>query len=72
MGNVQAFTVLAIRSGPICGEFTHSRFNFMLLYYFKIERWWKELHERKEKYFKGHLRWLKDQGHYDPHNETDK
>lgn len=30
----------------------------------QIERWWKELHERLEKYFKVKLKWLKDQGHY--------
>jgi hypothetical protein len=25
-----------------------------------------------EKYFKEQLRWLKDRGHYDPGNETDR
>ena len=30
---------------------------------FQIERWWRELHDRLEKYFKDHLRWLKDQNH---------
>jgi hypothetical protein len=44
----------------------------MLLYHHEIERWWKELHGRMEKYFKDQFRWLKDQGHYDPHNETDR
>jgi hypothetical protein len=38
----------------------------------KIERWWKELNERIEKYFKEHLNWLKDQGHYNPHLERDR
>ncbi|KAK3747967.1 hypothetical protein QZH41_019446 [Actinostola sp. cb2023] len=37
-----------------------------------IERWWKELHERLEKYFKEHLRWLKEQCLYDPHDVTDR
>lgn len=38
----------------------------------QIERWWKELHERMEKYFKDGLRRVKDQGHYDPHNESNR
>ncbi|KAK3749360.1 hypothetical protein QZH41_001510 [Actinostola sp. cb2023] len=38
----------------------------------QIERWWKELHERMEKYFKTQLGWLKDQGNFDPHNDTDR
>ena len=25
-----------------------------------------------EKYYKGHLCWLKDQGHYDPHDDKDR
>ena len=32
----------------------------------QIERWWKELHERFEKFFKEMLLYLLDQGHYDP------
>eukprot|EP00794_Sanderia_malayensis_P000002 gene2-21645_t len=35
----------------------------------QIEHWWRELHERLELYFKDQLRWLKDQGHYDPTDE---
>ncbi|XP_057311375.1 uncharacterized protein LOC130649161 [Hydractinia symbiolongicarpus] len=38
----------------------------------QIERWWKELHERLEKYFKDGLQWLKEERHYDPHNEADR
>jgi len=38
----------------------------------QIERWWKELHERLEKYFKVGLLWLKEEGHYDPHKENDR
>ncbi|XP_028417449.1 uncharacterized protein LOC114541833 [Dendronephthya gigantea] len=38
----------------------------------QIERWWKELHQRMEKFFKSQLCWLKDQAHYDPHNNTDR
>ncbi|XP_067040998.1 uncharacterized protein [Acropora muricata] len=38
----------------------------------QIERWWNELHERMERYFKDGLRWLNDQGHYDPHNDSDR
>lgn len=38
----------------------------------QIERWWKELHERMKRYFKDGLCWLKDQGHYDPHNDSDR
>ena len=41
-------------------------------WYFQIERWWKELHDRLEKYFKDHLRWLKDQNHYDSNDETNR
>ncbi|XP_028408204.1 uncharacterized protein LOC114530783 [Dendronephthya gigantea] len=36
----------------------------------QIERWWKELHERLEKYFKVHLLVLKNDGHYNPENDT--
>ena len=36
----------------------------------KIERWWRELHERMNKYFKVFLSWLKIDGRYDPYNET--
>jgi len=35
----------------------------------QIERWWKELHEKLEKYYKEKLAWLKANQHYDPHNE---
>lgn len=38
----------------------------------QIKRRWKELHERMERYFKDGLHWIKDQGHYDPHNESDR
>ena len=36
----------------------------------QIERWWRELHERLEKFFKHQLNFLKDQSYYDPHNRT--
>jgi hypothetical protein len=39
---------------------------------FQIERWWKELHKRLEKYFKEKLNILKDSGEYNPHDETDR
>ena len=38
----------------------------------QIERWWRELHERMERYFKEHLRRLLAENHYDPHNEIDR
>ncbi|KAM7427620.1 hypothetical protein ABFA07_021268 [Porites harrisoni] len=38
----------------------------------QIERWWRELHKRLEKYYKGHLCWLKDKGHYHPHDDKDR
>ncbi|XP_066922251.1 uncharacterized protein [Clytia hemisphaerica] len=38
----------------------------------QIERWWKELHERLEKFFKGQLLFLKCGGHYDPSCEQDR
>ena len=43
-------------------------FLFLTLYVFdtilQIERWWRELHERLEKYFKDHLNWLKVRIYY--------
>ena len=39
---------------------------------FQIERWWKELHERLEKYFKDKLTWLKNEHHYNPHDAKDR
>ena len=39
---------------------------------FQIERWWKELHERLEKYFKGKLTWLKNEHHYNLHDAKDR
>ena len=54
----------------------HDTFPFWLLFFMwfllKIEKWWRELHERMEKYFKEQLNWLKDQGHYNPHSERDR
>jgi hypothetical protein len=38
----------------------------------QIERWWKELHERLEKYFKVHLSWLKEHGYYNPGDDNDR
>ena len=38
----------------------------------QIERWWKELHERLEKFYKKDLNWLKTQLKYDPDNEDDR
>ena len=38
----------------------------------QIERWWRELHERLEKYFKVQLQTLKDSGSYDPTSESDR
>ncbi|XP_078487929.1 uncharacterized protein LOC144745874 [Ciona intestinalis] len=38
----------------------------------QIERWWKELHERLEKYFKRQLMSLKDLGHYNPDIALDR
>ncbi len=38
----------------------------------KIERWWKELHERMEKYFKEQLKYLLLHHHYDPANLVHK
>jgi hypothetical protein len=34
----------------------------------KIERWWCDLHERFERYFKEHLAYLLQRRYYDPHN----
>ena len=36
---------------------------------FKVERWWRELHQRLEKFYKEDLARLKDQCHYDPTND---
>ena len=38
----------------------------------KIERWWRELHHRMEKFFKEELKKLVENGHYDPHAEQDR
>ena len=38
----------------------------------KIERWWRDLHERLEKYFKQHLSELLSSGEYDPHSILDR
>ena len=38
----------------------------------KIERWWRDLHERLEQYFKVQLRELLASRAYDPHNEHDR
>ena len=35
---------------------------------FKVERWWRELHERLEKFYKDLAR-LKNQFRYDPTND---
>ena len=35
---------------------------------FKVERWWRELHQRLEKFYKEHLARVKDQCHYGPTN----
>ena len=37
----------------------------------KIERWWRELLERMERYFKVQLNELLEDGNYDPSNEND-
>ncbi len=41
-------------------------------HYFQIERWWRELHSRLEKYFKRKFQMLLEQGHYDPNDHTDR
>lgn len=38
----------------------------------KIERWWRELHDRMEKYFKFQLRSVVEGGHYDSSDQTDR
>lgn len=38
----------------------------------KIERWWRELLERLERYFKDQLNELLEAGDYDPSDETDR
>ena len=38
----------------------------------KIERWWRELLERMEQYFKQHLNELIEEGEYDPHDSNDR
>ena len=48
-----------------------SRSLILLLYvsWFQIERFWRELHKRLEKFFKFPLNELKGQGHYDSENQ---
>lgn len=43
-----------------------------IIYYTQIDRWWRELHNRLERYFKGQLMMLLERGHYDPSNHTDR
>ena len=43
-----------------------------VLFLYQIERWWRELHERLEKFFKFPLKELQDQGHYDTNSEIDR
>ena len=38
----------------------------------KIERWWRELSERMERYFKAQLHELLEDGQYDPSNKNDR
>ena len=38
----------------------------------KIERWWRELLERLERYFKAQLNALLETGEYDPSDENDR
>lgn len=38
----------------------------------KIERWWRELLERLERFFKQQLSSLAENGDYDPTNKTDR
>lgn len=38
----------------------------------RIERYWKEIHERMEKFFKRQLLELLERGHYDPEDEDDR
>lgn len=38
----------------------------------KIERWWRDLHERFEQYFKEQLAYLLQRRYYDPHNMLDR
>ena len=41
-------------------------------FFLQIERWWRELHNRFERFFKRQLTMLFEQGHYDPSNQTDR
>ena len=38
----------------------------------QIERWWREIHQRLEKFFKRQLMMLLEQGYYDPDCQTDR
>ena len=37
---------------------------------FKVERWWKEFHQRLDKFYKENLARLKNQYHYNPTNDN--
>ena len=39
---------------------------------FKVEQWWRELHERLEKFYEEDLARLKKQFHYDPTDDIHK
>jgi hypothetical protein len=38
----------------------------------KIERWWRELHERMERFFKEQLKSLVESGDYDSSDQNDR
>ena len=46
--------------------------SIVVLIILQIERWWRELHERLEKFYKEHLKYLLDQCYHDPHDELDR
>lgn len=45
---------------------------YYLFLFKQIERWWRELHNRLEKFFKRQLRMLLEKGYYDPDDEMDR
>ena len=68
MATIHAFLInrLGVRSDPKASvRYGPSTSN-------KIERWWKDLHERLEKYFKLQLTTLLNTKEYDPHNALDR
>ena len=67
---MHSFGLIKVTDSTITCFTFHARVSLRLS--LQIERWWQELHERLEKYFKVQHHTLKDSGSYDLTSETDR